>query len=182
MGERRTRLRERVPEHDFAPGAYPDLLADLDAACDGKDAACVAYLYGSAEGDRGFARASAVGVHVPMWWLDVQTISSWSDDRRLNALSIRGAIDALQRHSVRVGISTTPAQWQDIMGDYAPGLPGWVAGAADESEAATDCDGRKNFGGGRTEQIAFVDDGFEMVRGCGDATATPSPSSVAGTR
>jgi hypothetical protein len=158
---------------NLAPGSNSDLAAELQKACADKGPACEAYLYGQVEGDRAFSMAAAAGATAPMWWLDVQIVSSWSEDVELNALSIRGAIDQLRSHGVRVGISSTPFQWHEVAGDYAPGLPGWVAGAADEQEAALFCDGRQDFGGGRTEQIAYVKDGFEMVRGCGDAPAKP---------
>ena len=152
---------------NYAPAENPDASLRIREACGGRGAGCEAYFYGVLLANDAFGSATLAGASAPMWWLDVQIASTWSDDAGLNAIVIHGAIDGLASHGVRAGISSTPFQWRQVAGDYEPGLPGWVAGASGTDEAARFCDGRQNFGGGHTEQIAYVDHGFEMVRSCG---------------
>ncbi len=151
---------------NYDPAAYPEVERELKRSC-GVSPTCEAYLYGADAARDAYDYATLRGVDARTWWLDVQIVSTWSDDTQLNALVIRGATDFLQAHHIRVGISSTPFQWATVTGGAQPALPGWVAGAADASQATAYCDGRQDFAGGRTEQIAYVADGFEMVRSCG---------------
>jgi hypothetical protein len=160
---------------NYSPSSNPDVIRRIEPVCASRGKACEAYLYGLLAADDAFVAASAVGATAPMWWLDVQIVSSWSDDVQLNALVIHGAIDNLHAHGVRVGISSTPFQWRQVAGDYAPALPGWVAGASNAIEATLFCDGRQDFGLGHTEQIAYVEHAYEMVRACGPDDRATSP-------
>ncbi|MHB8684267.1 MAG: hypothetical protein ACYC9X_08080 [Dehalococcoidia bacterium] len=159
---------------NFDAASHPHLIRELRLKC-GDNAACAAYLYGASAARQAHEHAAVVGAHAPMWWLDVQIVSTWSPRVDLNAAAIKGAIDYLAGQGVRVGISSTPYQWKTVVGSYAPGLPGWVAGAPDQAQAVMYCDGRQDFGGGRTEQIAYVANGYEMVRACGLSTRRSSP-------
>src|SRR5205085_2611075 len=85
------------------------------------------YAWGVASGNDALARARAVGIESPMWWLDVEFGNSWSPDRNANADAVRGAIDALRGAGVNVGVYSTRYQWTSIVGGYAPGVPVWVA-------------------------------------------------------
>jgi len=136
------------------------------SAC-GADASCRAYHYGWATAQDAYAYAVSAGAVAPVWWLDVQIVSEWSADLALNADAIRGAKEFLVSKGIRVGISSTAYQWATVAGDAQHRMPVWDASAFDADMAATFCAEGKDFGGGRTEQIAYVAKGFETVLACG---------------
>ena len=134
-------------------------------AC-GVDASCRAYQYGRATAEDAYEYAASVHGVAPVWWLDVQIVSVWSEDFSRNAESIRGATEFLQNKGIRVGISSTSFQWATVAGPALHNMPIWDASALDADMAATFCAEGKDFGGGRTEQIAYVEQ-FETVVACG---------------
>jgi hypothetical protein len=137
------------------------------AQCAPVDASCHAYRYGWTAAQDAYEYASQFDAVAPVWWLDVQIVSEWTEDLTLNARSIRGAADFLRSKGIRVGISSTSYQWETVAGAAQHKLPVWDASATDAREAAAFCREGKDFGGGTTEQIAFVADGFETVLACG---------------
>lgn len=137
-------------------------------ACD--DAACRAYRYGWVAAHDAYTCASSFHAVAPVWWLDVQIASDWSGDPALNVGAIRGAAEYLKAEGIRVGVSSTSFQWATVAGDTRHNMPVWDASATDVEEAAAFCVEGKDFGGGNTEQIAYVADGFEVVLACGEAT------------
>jgi hypothetical protein len=142
--------------------------ANSDMEACGADASCRAYQYGRAMAEYAYAFAASVDGVAPVWWLDVQIVSVWSLDLTLNAESIRGAGDYLKSKRIRVGISSTSFQWATVAGGALHNLPVWDASALDADMAATFCAEGKDFGGGGTEQIAYVEQ-FETVVACGGA-------------
>ena len=50
---------------------------------------------------------------------------------------------------------------QTIAGDYAPGLPVWVAGALEAEHAKGFCSASKAFGGGTVRYVQFVANDFD---------------------
>ncbi len=148
---------------------YLDSTDDFEGwwACD--DAPCRAYRYGWVAAHDAYTYASSFNAVAPVWWLDVQIVSDWSVDLTLNADAIRGAAEYLKSKGIRVGISSTSFQWTTVVGDARHNMPVWDASATDADEAAAFCMEGKDFGGGHTEQIAYVADGFEVVLACGEA-------------
>jgi hypothetical protein len=132
------------------------------------NAECHAYRYGWVAADHAFQYAASLDAVAPVWWLDVQIVSDWSQDLTLNWDAVRGARDYLRgNHGLRVGLSSTAYQWATIAGEAAHALPVWDASAINAAQAAEFCETGKDFGGGGTEQIAYVDSGFEVVLACG---------------
>ena len=145
----------------YAPAVYVNMnLYDCE-----ESTPCDAYQYGRLEAAYSHVYAMEVGAEPSTWWLDVQIVSDWSTDLNRNAASIRGAIDYLHDIGARVAISSTSFQWTSIVGDYTPGLPIWDAGELTFAGAYEACATGKDFAGGMTEQIAYVDD-FEVVLAC----------------
>jgi len=136
----------------------------------GTDDACRAYRYGWTAARNAYTYAATVDAIAPVWWLDVQIVSDWSEQPALNAQSIRGAGDFLASRGIRVGISSTAFQWSEVAGNAQHGLPVWDASALDADMAAVFCAEGKDFGGGDTELIAYVAE-FETVLACGSVTA-----------
>lgn len=132
----------------------------------GADAWCRAYQYGRAMAEEAYEYAASVHGVAAVWWLDVQIVSDWSEDVTLNAAAIRGAGDFLKSRGIRAGISSTSFQWVTVAGEAQHNMTIWDASALDADMAATFCREGKDFGGGGTEQIAYVEQ-FETVVACG---------------
>jgi hypothetical protein len=73
---------------------------------------------------------AGVDAAVP-WWLDVEPYdpSPWSQNTQENANFVQGAINALHETNgvADVGIYTSAALWNGILGNYAPSVPYWMA-------------------------------------------------------
>jgi hypothetical protein len=134
--------------------------------CAQGDEACVAYNYGyNAAGDAyGYATSSAVTAGV--WWLDIEPENSWSDDTRLNAQVIQGAIDCLKGRGITVGIYSSNSWWSSIAGDFTPGLASWVAGARSLSEMPDYCTSWHSFAGGEVLLVQFWDGSRDIDYAC----------------
>jgi hypothetical protein len=126
--------------------------ANFPRQCDLSDEACLAYNFGFNAGKYAVDYASAQGVHAAMWWLDVETVNSWSDNVRLNRASIRGEADAIKRYTVvaTVGVYAYYGQWDRLTGNWRPGWPNWSAtGSSERSDAVAFCRDH-HFTGGPT--------------------------------
>jgi hypothetical protein len=105
-------------------------------SCEGDDHGCLAYNYGFGAARYAFDVAwdstGGESQSVPIWWLDVETMNVWNDDTGLNSQVIQGAIDYLKDQARAPGVYSTPLQWGQIAGGFAPdGVIGWVAGGSD---------------------------------------------------
>lgn len=126
--------------------------------CGPQDSWCQAYNYGWNSAKYAVDLGEAQGVDARRWWLDVETMNHWSDDVRLNARIIGGALDYLASNGLTTGIYSTAYQWRVIAGGYAPGGPIWVAGASNLLDAVARCsDARYAFAGGRVELVQWVE-------------------------
>ena len=73
--------------------------------------------------------AGAGSTTIP-WWLDVETAdANWSGNLEENARFVQGALNALHESEgiPDVGIYASPGVWNDIVGDYRPSVPYWMA-------------------------------------------------------
>jgi hypothetical protein len=117
------------------------------------------------------AYGNASGVKSPMWWLDVETVNTWSADQTVNARIVQGAIDELRRQHLNVGIYSTGYQFRLITGNYSPGIAVWIAGAPDLETAATWCSG--GFGGGTAWMVQTLPTVFDENVACPPVMAHP---------
>ncbi|MGI8685773.1 MAG: hypothetical protein ACR2MO_11935 [Acidimicrobiales bacterium] len=141
--------------------AEPGVAAQMADRCAGDDKACQMYQWGYQGVQHAVDQATARHVSAPMWWLDVETANRWSGDKALNTRIVQGAIDALQEREIEVGIYSTWYQWGVIVGDFAPGLPNWVAGPDNVEEAAEACRSGPTFGGGVAWMVQYPYQGFD---------------------
>ena len=139
----------------------PTLPLRMADACGPGDEACQLYQWGFRGVSHAVDEAARRSVSAPRWWLDVETANRWSQDTARNALIVRGAIDALTARGIDVGIYSTSYQWGVIVGDFAPGLPIWVAGPRDVEEAARACRTGPSFGGGVVWMVQYPHQGFD---------------------
>jgi hypothetical protein len=99
-----------------------------EPGCNG-DVACNA---GYQAGLAAYSDASGAGVgstSIP-WWLDVETYdANWSGDLSENAQYVQGVLNALHETEgiPDVGIYASPGVWNDIVGNYQPDVPYWMA-------------------------------------------------------
>ncbi|MCU1490153.1 MAG: hypothetical protein JWM85_1558, partial [Acidimicrobiaceae bacterium] len=111
----------------------------------GVQASCRAYNYGYNGASEALTYSVNEKATSNLWWLDVENdaLSStqnsdfshgvyWSGSTSLNDQTIQGALDALRKGGVTVGIYSTSVQYPRIAGNFVPKgpkLPLWVAGA-----------------------------------------------------
>jgi hypothetical protein len=146
--------------------------------CAPTDVHCVAYNYGANAALEAIAYAESE-VAVPpttMWWLDIETISSWSTQTSINAAVITGAIDVFRSRGTALGVYSTAYQWRTIAGALQHGLPTWVAGATGAGDAEQFCTApEKTFGGGTAWFVQYVEGKFDHNYIC-PAARLPLPA------
>ncbi len=144
--------------------------------CQPNDQACLAYNFGYKAAQDALAYATSQRVTASSWWLDIETMSSWSTDTSMNAIVIGAAIDYLKAQGATVGIYSTPSQWAEIAGNYTPGLPVWVTTAPSAALAPTFCP--RGFAGGQVQLVQYIVGQYDGNYACtaADRTAViPSP-------
>lgn len=134
------------------PGATSDNALKYTASpniCDASDLNCIAYNYGFNAGLYAYNSAAVAGVHAATWWLDVETMNSWTNDPLQNQSSLQGETDALKVNGVStVGVYSTTAQWGTITGGWKNSLPSWGATTwTTAKQAAKYCTGHEFTGG-----------------------------------
>jgi len=98
--------------------------SNVPNACSG-NTSC-AFGYNGAQSAYAYATSEGVNTHV-IWWLDVESGSSWSGNAASNQAVIQGSIDYLQAQGVTVGVYTGNYSWNGIVGSWQPDIPEWVA-------------------------------------------------------
>jgi len=162
----------------------PVTVANPYGLCTGlADAAC-AYVYGYS---MALDDTTIRGVPVPgsqFWWLDVETINTWSTDKVANRASLEGMAAQLQSIGATVGLYSTNTHWFEIVGSVPKGtrldpLPSWVAlGPVSEKSATKGCGGVPLTNGGRIAVTQFVAGGFDYDVSCLTFTSRPKAKVV----
>lgn len=141
---------------------YPGSSRGLDfqnfpKACIATDLNCLAYNYGYNAGLYAIDYANSQNVHSTTWWLDVETMNSWTNDPLQNQQSLQGEYDALVASDITtIGAYSTTAQWNAITGSWKNGWPNWGASTwRTAKQAKTYCTGHE-FTGGPTYLIQFT--------------------------
>jgi len=105
--------------------------ATNEPGCNG-DASCNAGYQAGIHAYNDAFNAGAGSTATP-WWLDVEnnsaSIGAWSSSTQENALFVQGALTALHESEgvANVGIYASPGVWNNIVGNYAPSVPYWMA-------------------------------------------------------
>lgn len=141
------------------PGrSYGQKFATFPLDCAKRTDSCLAYNYGYNATLNAVVYAANRGIASSVWWLDVETENSWTDNQMINRASLQGAVDALEQHNflATIGFYAYPAQWQAITGGWRNDLPAWVAtGSTNQSIAVAYCN-QQNFTGGVTWLTQFT--------------------------
>jgi len=149
---------------------WPKSGTNADGTCKGGNSLACARGYGEALAEDDLTRLTTAKVGaVALWWYDVEDTYSWQSPA-LNDAVLEGMTDVFGE--TRVGIYTSPTQWQSLAGlppkgSSLRGLPVWVLGATTVAEAEGDCN--ENFGGlGRVRvvQVAAPDGGVDSDVAC----------------
>lgn len=116
--------------------------------CNG-DSDCAAYNYGYNAAQSAINYAKNQGLSSSKWWLDVETMNTWSNDTHQNQKSIQGQYDAmLSNGAIMVGVYSTTAQWQTITGGWKNNWPSWGATTwSTAKQASKYCSGHEFTGG-----------------------------------
>lgn len=150
------------------PGqSYGQKYQNSPRVCAGDDLNCLAYNYGYNAGLYALDYANSQGVSSGTWWLDVETMNSWTNDTVQNVQSLRGQTDALIAAGVTtIGVYSTTAQWNDITGGWQNGFPSWGASTWRHArQAATFCQGHE-FTGGPTYLIQYRGKNLDQNYAC----------------
>ena len=73
---------------------------------------------------------AGAGASATPWWLDVETANAnWSGNLSENAEFVQGALNALHESEgiADVGIYASPGVWNNIVGNFQPNVPYWMA-------------------------------------------------------
>lgn len=111
----------------------------------------------------------AAGLEVPAVWLDVEPVAhfEWTDDPERNAAVVRGAAKAYADQGLTVGVYSTVALWQRVVGDLRLGLPEWrAAGETSRAEALRRCGPDRMFQGGTAVLTQWVEAGRDRDVTC----------------
>ena len=88
------------------------------------------------------AVAAGAGSTTIPWWLDVETAgANWSGDLNENAQFVQGALNALHETEgiPDVGIYASPGVWNNIVGNYQPDVPYWMADYLSPASGPASC-------------------------------------------
>lgn len=112
--------------------------------------------YGRKLVDDAIEREHASGVSgTSMWWLDVELTNTWTGTQQENATVLAAMAARLQEAGVRVGIYSSPAQFEEIAGGWEPGLPVWNATGPGTEQAALDACS-ESFAGSTSAIVQWV--------------------------
>lgn len=151
-----------------APRSQQELQAgatsDRQPNCNGAPG-CVFYNF-AVNGIRdSLAYARSQGVDAPFIWLDVEQLNYWAPQQELNAIVIRGAIDAVREAGLDVGIYSTPYQYGKITGDEQAQVPVWSAGAPNADAVGNYC-ATRGFAGGPVALVQLLPGRYDPNFAC----------------
>ena len=109
------------------------------------------------------------GLNTPIVWVDVEPVPDfdWGPDPVANSAVVEGAVAAYEDAGYRVGVYSTPALWEAVVGDLALGLPEWrAAGQTSREEALSRCGEDWSIQGGPGVMGQWVQDRRDMNVTC----------------
>lgn len=139
--------------------------------CNHSESAACAYMYGYA---KAYDDANVRGVSTPanyLWWLDVETINSWSADKTANAADLEGMTAYFNSIGAEVGLYSTSYQWGQIVGSVSPdsnlyNLKSWLPGARNQTAAKVNCSAAPLTAGGTVTLTQFVSKNLDYDYSC----------------
>lgn len=156
-------------------------IADPKGRCTGAEDAACAYVYGYSVATDAFRGRGVPDAAARTWWIDVETMNSWSWNRQANLAAIEGMAAAIRAGGGDVGVYSTPRQWTLIVGDASSsvalaGIPSWIAGATSRAGALQRCGAVPLAPGGRIRMVQWVQHGVDHDVACGVGVAGTRPT------
>jgi hypothetical protein len=143
------------------PGSsYGKKHSSFPLSCSSTDYTCLAYNYGFDATRYSITYANSNLVHSFMWWLDVETSNSWTNNGVQNRAELTGMIDAIRQYTFlpSIGFYSYPGQWDSITHGWGNDYPVWVdTGTASPKVAVSFCQ-NENFTGGNTWLSQYTTD------------------------
>ncbi len=169
------------PSADLTRSGVP--VMNPEGRCAGAEDAACAYVYGFSIATDDLQGRGVTAASDRTWWLDVETMNSWSWNRQANLSAIEGMAAAIRGAGGDVGVYSTQRQWDLIVGDATPsvalaGTPSWIAGATSRAGALSDCAAAPLTPGGRIGMVQWVEDGVDHDIACAVGVVGTRPSIV----
>ena len=147
----------------YMNSGYPGLVKaakfqSTPLSCEAMDESCISYNYGYNAALYAIHYASLQGAHSNIWWIDVETENSWSENSSYNVSTLRGMVDAIKHSMIlnAVGFYSNSRQWKIITGDWKNHLPSWVATGNNSYDLATTYCRANDFTSGGTWLSQYV--------------------------
>jgi hypothetical protein len=139
--------------------------------CRGAEDTACAYMYGYAKAYDNVKSRGVTNASGSLWWLDVETINTWSKDKAANAADLEGMTAYFKSIGARVGLYSTGYQWGLIVGQVSStsnlrGLPSWLAGASGATGAKNMCAWPALTPGGKVTMTQFVSNNLDYDYSC----------------
>lgn len=146
--------------NNFSPSAaqYAQLGPN---SCSTENQLCFSYNYGYQAAKFAHDYVKESRITALRWWLDIETMNTWSTDKALNVEVIKGAIDYHTQQNHSLGMYSTITQWNQIAGDFRPGHPAWVAGGKNKELATQKCADQFSFTGGKVVMVQYIVNNFD---------------------
>ena len=169
------------PRSDLTRAAEP--VANPFGACAGAEDSACAYVYGYSIALDDLWRRGVTDPADRTWWLDVETMNSWSWNRSANLAVIEGMAAAIRQTGAEVGVYSTDRQWDVIVGtaqtsSALAGAPSWIAGAVTEAGALANCGVTPLTPGGRVRMAQWVERGVDHDTACAAGVSGTRPEIV----
>jgi hypothetical protein len=126
-------------------------------SCTVNDNACLAYNFGYNAGKYAVNYAYKQGVVAKNWWLDVETVNSWSNNPTYNIASLSGEVQAIKNlaGASQVGFYSTQLQWSIITNNWQNGDVNWLASNSNYRDVAVAaCN--LNFSSHMTKLVQYI--------------------------
>lgn len=169
------------PSADLTRSGAP--VTNQEGRCAGAEDAACAYVYGFSIATDDLQGRGVTAAADRTWWLDVETMNSWSWNRQANLAAVEGMAAAIHAAGGDVGVYSTQRQWDLIVGDATPsvvlaGTPSWIAGATTRAGALSTCAAAPLTPGGRIGMVQWVEDGVDHDIACGVGVVGTRPDIV----
>ncbi len=147
------------------------VVANPYGSCGGGEDRQCAYMYGYAKAYDNVKYRGVTNPSSHLWWLDVETMNTWSHDKAANAAVLEGMTAYLKSIGARVGLYSTHYQWGLIVGEVRTtsnlrGLPSWLAGANGVTGAKGMCSWPPLTPGGKVTMTQFVANNLDYDYSC----------------
>jgi hypothetical protein len=166
------------PSADLTRAGVP--VSNPEGRCAGAEDAACSFVYGFSVGTEDVSARGVAAAADRTWWLDVETMNSWSWDRQANLAAVEGMAAAIRAAGGDVGVYSTARQWKLLVGDATPsvalaGAPSWIAGATSRSGALANCGAGSLTPAGRVRMVQWVQHGLDHDIACGIGVSGTRP-------